>query len=67
MKLLRVKEAADRLGVKLSSVRQLAERGILSHLRDWNGHRRFKEEDVEAVRKRLCAGKLNEERSKDEN
>lgn len=53
MKLLRVKEAADLLGVKPWSIRVLDNRGILRAVRDWSGHRRFKEADVIEFRKSL--------------
>ena len=53
MKLLRVGEAASLLGVKAWSVRQLDRRGILKAVRDWNGHRRFKETEILKLRKSL--------------
>jgi excisionase family DNA binding protein len=55
VRLLRVKEAADVLGVKSPSVRQLSRRGTLPSVRDWNGHRRFREPDVIALRESLLA------------
>jgi excisionase family DNA binding protein len=56
MKLLRVKEAAEVLGVKPASIRQLEKRGLLPAVRDWNGHRRFKEADVLALPDSLNKG-----------
>ena len=60
MKLLRVKEAADILGVKPASVRQLERRGTLRAVRDWAGHRRFSQDEVEDLSQRLLAGELSE-------
>jgi excisionase family DNA binding protein len=54
--LLRTKEAADRIGVKTASLRQLEKRGLIPCIRDWAGHRRFDESDVEAFQKRLKLG-----------
>jgi len=53
MKHLRVKEAAELLGVKSASVRQLEKRGLLSSVRDWSGHRRFREDGVLILRERF--------------
>ncbi len=53
MKLLRVKEAADLLGVKPASIRQLERRGTLRAVRDWVGHRRFREDEVKAFGKKF--------------
>jgi excisionase family DNA binding protein len=50
MKFLRVKEAADLLGVKPASIRQLDRRGILKAYRDWSGQRRFDATDIERLR-----------------
>ena len=57
MKLLRVKEAADLLGVKTHSIRQLDRRGLLRAIRDWSGHRRFKDSDVLRLRESLLQNK----------
>ena len=53
MKFLRVKEAAELLGVKAASIRQLERRGKLRAARDWNGHRRFPEVEILKLRKFL--------------
>jgi len=53
MKLLRVKESAELLGVKPTSIRQLERRGKLRAVRDWNGHRRFPEVEILRLRKFL--------------
>lgn len=58
MKLLRVTEAAKQLGVKPSSIRQLERRGLLPAVRDWNGHRRFKDSDISRLQKSLLRGAL---------
>jgi excisionase family DNA binding protein len=60
MKLLRVKEAADRLGLKPVSVRELEKRGELRAVRDWAGHRRFRDDEIDAFRERLLSGELAE-------
>ena len=59
MRLLRVKEVAELLGVKGSSVRQLEKRGLLTAIRDWSGHRRFREQEVLEFRKSLL-GETNQ-------
>ena len=59
MKLLRVKEAAELMGVKPASIRQLERRGLLQSVRDWAFHRRFTQSDVERVRAMLLSGELS--------
>jgi excisionase family DNA binding protein len=54
--LLRTTEAARVIGIKASSIRQLERRGILSCVRDWNGHRRFPDSEVRRFKKELEAG-----------
>ena len=56
MRLLRVKEAADFLGLKTASIRELDRRGELTAVRDWADHRRFREDDLVAFRERLLSG-----------
>jgi len=53
---LTVKEAADLLGVKGASVRQLERRGKLRAVRDWNGHRLFSDKDVQRLKDQLIKG-----------
>jgi len=53
---LRTKETADSIGVKVSSVRILEQRGLLRAVRDWSGHRRFRESEVLKFRDRLLSG-----------
>ena len=60
VKFLRVHEAAELLGVNRASVRQLEQRGLLRAVRDWNGHRRFSQDEVEDLYQRLLAGELSE-------
>ena len=64
-RLLRVKEAAELLGVKSSSVRQLARRGLLPCVRDWNGHRRFQEEEIIRLRRSLSPEQVQEARQEE--
>ena len=58
MKLLRCKEAAERLGLKPIALRGLDRKGLLPAVRDWAGHRRFREDEVEALRERLLNGEV---------
>ena len=58
MRLLRVKEAAELLGVKNASIRELDRRGLLHAVRDWSGHRRFKDSDVLELRETLLQGEI---------
>lgn len=51
--LLRSKEASDLLGLKHRSMHVLEKRGLIHSIRDWAGHRRFKRQDVLALRKSL--------------
>lgn len=57
MKLLRIKDAADTLGLKTQSLRQMEKAGLLHPVRDWAGHRRFREDDLRALQKRMLSGK----------
>lgn len=59
VKLLRVQEAANVLGVNASTIRQLERRGLLRAVRDWNGHRRFSQDEVENLSRRLLSGELS--------
>jgi excisionase family DNA binding protein len=47
-RLLTLSEAADFVGVHPSTLRDWAERGIVTHLRTPGGHRRFFEQDLQA-------------------
>ncbi len=58
MKLLRTKEAADRIGLKPVSLRKLEEGGLLHPVRDWAGHRRFRQDEVDEFRDRLLRGEI---------
>ncbi len=59
MKLLRVKEAAELMGLKPASIRQLERRGLLQSVRDWAFHRRFIQSEVERLRVMLLSGELS--------
>ena len=48
-KLLRTKKAADRLGLEPASLRILEAKGLLHPIRDWAGHRRFRQEEVDVA------------------
>ena len=54
VKLVLVTEAAKLLRVNPSSIRQLERRGLLAAVRDWNGHRRFRDSDISRLQKSLC-------------
>lgn len=63
MKLLRSKEAAEFLGLKPVSLRELDKKGLLHPVRDWAGHRRFPEDELRRFREKLLRGKfLGEQR-----
>jgi DNA-binding transcriptional MerR regulator len=62
MKLLRSKEAAEFLGLKPASVRELDKKGFLHPVRDWAGHRRFSEDELAIFRERLRSGEFNKRR-----
>ena len=51
--MLRPAEAAAALGVSLASLRRLAASGRLVTVRTLGGHRRYREDDVMAVRRWL--------------
>jgi DNA-binding transcriptional MerR regulator len=61
MRLLRSKEAAEFLGLKAVSLRELDKRGLLHPVRDWAGHRRFREEELISFRAKLLNGDLSGE------
>ena len=52
-RMLRPAEAAAALGVSLASLRRLAASGRLVTVRTLGGHRRYREDDVMAVRRWL--------------
>jgi len=59
MKLLRSKEAADFLGLKPVSLRELDKKGLLHPVRDWAGHRRFSEDELGKFKKKLLRGEFS--------
>ena len=53
---MRIKEAAQRLGVCIDWIRKLERDGRIPPVqRDLNGHRRYSEEDLDEVRRILYA------------
>jgi len=60
MKLLRSKEAAEFLGLKPVSLRELDKKGLLHPVRDWAGHRRFREEELITFREKLLRGEMRD-------
>jgi excisionase family DNA binding protein len=50
---MRIKEAAKRLGVHPTTLVRLERRGLLHPARDWAGHRRFTQADIETLRRLL--------------
>ena len=61
MKLLRTKEAADQLGLKPVSLRRLEKAGFLHPVRDWAGHRRFREDEIKAFHEKLLRGEIGQD------
>ncbi len=61
MRLLRSKEAAEFLGLKAVSLRELDKKGFLHPVRDWAGDRRFREEELISFRAKLLNGDLSGE------
>jgi len=54
--LMQVRQAARTLGVHENTVRRWEERGLLHAVRLPSGVRRFRPEDVEAMRKQMFSG-----------
>lgn len=54
--LMQVRQAARTLGVHENTVRRWEERGLLRAVRLPSGVRRFRAEDVEALRERMFSG-----------
>lgn len=54
--LMKVREAAKTLGVHENTVRRWEERGLLRAVRLPSGVRRFRPEDIEAVRAQMFTG-----------
>ncbi len=59
-KLLRTKKAADRIGLEPASLRILEEKGLLHPIRDWAGHRRFREDEIDEFLQKLLSGEIGE-------
>ena len=59
-RLLRVKEAAMVIGISFSAMRSLDKRQILPAIRDWAGHRRYREDDVYEFREKLLRGEVKQ-------
>jgi len=51
--LVRIGEVAEETGLHVSTIRRLEQRGLLHPRRDWAGHRRFSEAEVERLRRLL--------------
>ena len=47
---MRIGKAAKALGVSADTIRRLERRGQITADRDWAGHRRFSEEDLQRLR-----------------
>jgi DNA-binding transcriptional MerR regulator len=54
---MRIGEFAAALGLSVDTVRRLERRGLVFGERDWCGHRRFSEEDLDRARETLFARK----------
>ncbi len=54
---MRVKDAAEQLEVSIDLLKQLGKRGLIpAPLRDHAGHRRYRPEDVEVIRRVIYQG-----------
>ncbi len=47
---MRIAEFAKALGVSRDTIRRLERRGVIAPKRDWAGHRRFTEADLDRMR-----------------
>ncbi len=47
---MRIGDLARALGVSRETIRRLERRGVLTPRRDWAGHRRFTEADLDRIR-----------------
>lgn len=56
MALLQVRQAASALGVHENTLRRWADRGLISAVRLPSGVRRFREEDITAMRSKMFEG-----------
>ena len=50
---MRIGEAARRLEIHADTLRRLERRGMFTASRDWRGHRRFSERDVQEIQRLL--------------
>jgi DNA-binding transcriptional MerR regulator len=50
---MRIKEFSERLGISSDTVLRLERAGLLLPVRDWAGHRRYTNDDVERAREFL--------------
>ncbi len=55
--LIRISEAAKRLGIHPNTLRHLEKRGVIKPERDWSGYRIFSERDIEEISKKLFPGR----------
>ena len=60
---MRIKEFCKRLGIHRTTALKLEERGLLHPKRDWAGHRRFTDDDLQRATKLVYgkppAGEMN--------
>lgn len=49
----RISEAAKKIGVHPSTLRDLEKRGVITIRRDWSGFRVFNEEEIQSIEKNL--------------
>lgn len=62
---MRMREFCKQLGIHRSTVLRLEAKGILHSKRDWAGHRRFTEEDLQQAL-RLLYQELNDRHEEDQ-
>jgi len=47
---MRIRAAAEKMGVSPDTLRRLEKRGVVSFVRDWNGQRRITSQDLKKLR-----------------
>ncbi len=54
--IIRISEAAKRLGIHLQTIRELEKRGVIQVRRDWAGYRIFDEQELKEIEMTLFDG-----------
>jgi DNA-binding transcriptional MerR regulator len=61
---MRITDFASRLGVSVDTVRRLEQQRILSPQRDWAGHRRYSQADLERAEHHLFPTRSDRQKAK---